>query len=70
VQDFTELDSLLDQIDDASDINDCNYSFDQVNKWMPLVYYDQIKNRNSINGNDKIPSLPFFLDFKNLTEEQ
>jgi hypothetical protein len=38
---------------------------------MPLIYYDQIKNRNSINDNNEVPpALPFFLDFKNFTEEQ
>lgn len=52
VQNFTELDSILDQIDDAADIQNCNYNFGQVNKWMPLVYYDQIKNRNSINNDE------------------
>lgn len=52
VQNFTELDSILDQIDDAEDIQNCNYNFSQVNKWMPLVYYDQIKNRNSINNDE------------------
>lgn len=70
VQDFTELDNILDQITDAQDIDYCNYGFEQANKWMPLVFYDEIKNRNSINNSQEVPSLPFFLDFKNLSEQQ
>jgi hypothetical protein len=38
---------------------------------MSLLYYDQIRARNSTSAEgDQVPSLPFFLDFKNLTEEQ
>jgi hypothetical protein len=37
---------------------------------MPLVYYDEIRSRNSINKDEEVPALPFFLDFKNLSEEQ
>lgn len=37
---------------------------------MPLLYYDEIKDRNSVVKPDQLPQLPFFLDFKNLSEEQ
>lgn len=47
------------------------YDFAELSKWMSLVYYDEIKARNSINkDNETVPALPFFLDFKNLSEEQ
>ena len=45
------------------------YDFKQVGKWMPLVYYDEIKNRNTVTTNTET-ALPFFLDFKNITEQQ
>jgi hypothetical protein len=35
---------------------------------MPLVFYDQIKARNTPDTKGEAPSMPFFLDFKNLTE--
>ena len=62
---------LLDKIPDPVNNSAHNYDFANVSRWMPLVYYDEIKNRNSINKKDEdIPALPFFLDFKNLNEEQ
>jgi hypothetical protein len=65
-----ELDSLLDQIDDASDAIECRYNFESASKWMPLLYYDQIKARNTSAQEGPGPALPFFLDFSNITEEQ
>lgn len=37
---------------------------------MPLLYYDEIKARNTPDLPSEGHSLPFFLDFKNLTEEK
>lgn len=42
---------------------------------MPLVYYDEIRERNSIEIGDKETTetksgIPFFLDFSNITEEK
>ena len=37
---------------------------------MPLVHYDQIRERNTLKDKKAAPALPFFLDFKNLTEEK
>ena len=37
---------------------------------MPLVYYDEIRNRNAPTATGELPAMPFFLDFKNLTEEK
>lgn len=37
---------------------------------MPLVYYDEIKARNTPEAQLDNLSLPFFLDFKNITEEK
>lgn len=47
-----------------------DYSFHNINKWMPLVYYDEIRLRNAPKGKEELPAMPFFLDFKNLTEEK
>lgn len=50
-----------------------HYEFSEVNKWMPLVYYDEIKARNTIQGEEDLKatsSIPFFLDFKNIDEEK
>lgn len=56
----------MDSIPDAED-GVLNYSFKDITKWMPLVYYDQIRTRNAPNSTTDVPSMPFFLDFKNLT---
>ena len=40
---------------------------------MPLIYYDEIKSRNTIQGEDDlkaISSLPFFMDFRNIDEQK
>ena len=46
------------------------YTFKDINRWMPLVFYDEIKARNTPEMEAQGHSLPFFLDFKNLTEEK
>jgi hypothetical protein len=38
-------------------------------RWLPLIYYDEIKERNTVEG-DKPLSLPFFLDFENIDEQK
>ena len=54
---------MLEDIPDAED-KVCKYDFDHINKWMPLVYYDQIKARNTVETEESTNnSLPFFLDF-------
>ena len=69
-----ELDSLLDEVPDAEDRSLVeNYELGEVSKWMPLVYYDEIKARNTIQGDEDLKatsSLPFFLDFRNVDEEK
>jgi hypothetical protein len=47
-----------------------DYTFKDITKWMPLVYYDEIRTRNAPSSTGDMPSMPFFLDFKNLTEEK
>ena len=42
-----EFEELLEKIPNAED-QTWEYDFTHVNKWMPLVYYDQIKARNTI----------------------
>jgi hypothetical protein len=37
---------------------------------MSLVYYDEIKARNTPEMSNESSSIPFFLDFRNLTEEK
>jgi hypothetical protein len=37
---------------------------------MPLVFYEEIKARNTPETKADGRSLPFFLDFRNLTEEK
>jgi hypothetical protein len=37
---------------------------------MPLAFYDEIKAKNTPNLKGETPSMPFFLDFRNLTEEK
>lgn len=45
-----------------------DYSFQDIAKWMPLVFYDEIKARNTPEAQAEGHALPFFLDFRNLTE--
>lgn len=45
-----------------------DYSFQDIAKWMPLVFYDEIKARNTPEALAEGHALPFFLDFRNLTE--
>jgi hypothetical protein len=66
INDFEEND-VLDSIPDAED-DIVQYSFGDINKWMPLVFYDEIKARNTPETQTDSHSLPFFLDFRNLTE--
>ena len=66
INDFEEND-VLDSIPDAED-DIVQYSFGDINKWMPLVFYDEIKARNTPETQADSHSLPFFLDFRNLTE--
>lgn len=47
-----------------------SYAFNDITRWMPLVYYDEIRSRNAPQGKEELPAMPFFLDFKNLTEEK
>ena len=65
---------MLESIPDAEDGEEVeNYEFAEVNKWTPLVYYDEIKARNTIQGEEDLKatsSIPFFLDFKNIDEEK
>ena len=61
---------MLEDIPDAED-KICKYNFDHINKWMPLVYYDQIKARNTVETEESTNnSLPFFLDFNNIDEQK
>jgi hypothetical protein len=46
------------------------YDFTDIAKWMPLAFYDEIKAKNTPNLKGETPSMPFFLDFRNLIEEK
>jgi hypothetical protein len=61
-------DEILSLIPDSED-RIPEYKFEATQKWLPLIYYDEIKERNTIE-NPKEISLPFFLDFKNIDEEK
>jgi hypothetical protein len=46
---FTEsTEDIIDSIPDADDELP-NYNFNDITKWMPLVYYDEIRTRNAPN---------------------
>ena len=65
-----EDDDIFAEIPDAED-GVPEYSFARIGQWMPLVHYDEIRERNApTSGKSNAPSLPFFLDFRNLTEEK
>ena len=37
----------------------------EINKFMPLLFYDEIKERNKLKSEEKVISnIPFFLDFE------
>ena len=39
----------------------------EVGKWMPLLYLDEIKERNKPKINEQVQlKIPFFLDFENI----
>lgn len=57
---------MLNEVEDSVD-DVWKYDFKNINKWMPLVFYDEIKARNTIQVDQKkTTSLPFFLDFNNI----
>jgi hypothetical protein len=64
-----EFEGMLGGIDDAEDDVWC-YELSGVHKWMPLLYYDEIKKRNTVGKEATPSSLPFFLDFNNIEEQK
>ena len=68
VAEVVETDVLNDIPDAEDDI--AEYTFSDITKWMPLVFLDEIKARNTPETQAEASSMPFFLDFRNLTEEK
>lgn len=62
-------DDILDSIPDAED-GVPEYGFSDIGRWMSLAYYDEIKAKNTPDMKGDAPAMPFFLDFRNLTEEK
>ena len=63
-------DRLTDILDEKDGLH--QYDFENINQIMPLLYYDQIKARNTPNfaKDSNEVALPFFMNFRNLTEEK
>ena len=60
---------MLDRIPEALD-GVPDYNFTDITKWMPLVFFDEIKARNTPEARIEGRALPFFLDFSNLTQQK
>lgn len=62
-----DLERYLETVGDADD-GLTEFTELPLNRWMPLVHYDEIKQRNTIQVQiEKKYEAPFFLDFKNKT---
>ena len=47
----SSAENIFDEIEDADD-GVADYVFKDITKWMPLVYYDEIRSRNAPQGKE------------------